>query len=507
MAEQITLGFTEADVTKLIQKTGGDVVQAQAEFRRLQALRNVGSKKNSGKKPSTRKDEMPVAGRPGPNEGRLYQNGPFSYIDKEITSHVVSGGSSLMQWVPTRDIKSRFEHVAHLDWIGAKGFDASQETYPEWLAAVEIGACGYGPTTTWNGFKWQASGGTFSWTTDMMKLYEDSGIHYHEEQPIYTFRNGSGPIINGQALRSDKDWAVARVLFTMESHLEYILRHGDEANSQMEWDGLDKIVRPGYIQSRVQGNGVAHWANPLYVNGAGLTIPQLLQTIRVMVRRIRRRISDRNWSLNLNDMIIYMPQTMWDNLAEYIAAGGMFAYTNQFGFDGKMNFSDYRAEYNAVRSGGMGFGTITVDGFPVPVMVDGMTGVNTTITTAGPVETPAIAGDVYILTRRINGMAVWEQQYINWSQLDYPNWSEDRFTLQNGLVRAGWVTESNKCYYYFAEMGGRMVCYMMPIQGRITNVTIPTLDNLENESGMFWNPDFYASRELGQLYGVDSTVP
>lgn len=483
--------FSEEDITLILQKTGGDVVKAQSEMKRLVALR---------------KDSMPPEGRPGPEEGRLYQNGPFGYIDKEITSAVVTGGSPLMNWIPTSGVKSRYERVSHLEWIGAKGFDSTETTYPEWLNSIEIGECGYGPTTTWSGFTWQASGGTFSWKTDMMKMYEDSGIKYHEQQPTYTFRNAQGVLANGNPLESDKDWAIARVLFAMETHLDYILKHGDEKNSQMEWDGIDQILRPGYVQARVQGSGVAHWADPLYVNGAGLTVAQLFQTIRVVVRRLRRRAQDRNWQISPTDMVILMPHTMWDNLAEYVAAGALYAYTNTFGFSGDMSIDVYDRRYDSIRTGGaLGFGSIKIDGFEIPVMTDPNLGVNTTITDGG-VTTSAISGDIYILTRRASGMTLWEQQYVDWNMLDYPNWNEDRFTLQNGLVRAGWVTEANKCYFYFAEMGGRLVCRMLPLQGRITNVTVSTLDNLENEAGAFYHPDFWASRELGGLTGVDSGV-
>lgn len=460
------------DVYNLLVKGGYDPVAADGLMRQLQDLR---------------KDAMPAGGRPE-GVGRMYENSPFGLLDTDLWTHVVTGGSPLMNWIPSRKIKDRFKHVSHLDFIAPEGFDGS-ESYPDWLASISIGECGYGPSTVWSGFNYQMSGGSFSWTTEMMKPFEDGGIHYYEEQPLRSLRGSS----IGSPISSDKQWAVARVLLASETHLDYVLKHGDKANSDMEWDGLDQIIRPGYVASHVYGSGVPTWADPIWVNGA--TIPDaatLLKTIRVIVRRLRKRVADRNWQLGPADMVVFMSRTMWDNIAETIAAGALYEYTNQFGFNGQQTFKEYRDEYRATKQGGMGFGTIDVDGTPIAVLTDGNMGANTDLTIAGPTTVPAIRGDVYILTRSINGMNLLEQQYVDWNTLDYPAINEEKFALMGGTVRAGWITESNKCYYYYSEMAGRMVCMMQPLQARISNVVIPTLDESENEAGAFYSQDFYA---------------
>ncbi|APU89042.1 hypothetical protein Rctr85_013 [Virus Rctr85] len=454
-----------------LQKAGVDPVQTDAVLRFL----------------SDHFKASPLDG-PRPTSGWLYDNGPFTLIDDDPISAVIPGDSPLGRWLPSRRITDRFETVSHLEWVAPQGFDGSQ-TYAEYLAGVQIDDCGFGPSTSWSGFQYQMQGGKFSWTTSKMKVYPDGGVKYHDKQPLYTLRGSS----IGQPLSSDKEWAVARVLIAMAQHLDYVLKFGNVSNSVMEWDGLSQILTPGYVQARIFGPGIAHWADPLVVNGAPITTPgALAQAIRVTVRRLRRRLRDRNWMTGPGDMAVFMSSTMWDNLAEFVASGAFYRYSNAFGFDGEMTFRDFRQEYRDAKTGGLGFGTLEIDGEPVPVIADGTLGMNVTLDPDGTPK-PAVAGDIYVLTRRANGMALLEQQYVNWDVLDYPTGDpETTFTVQNGLVRAGWITENNTCFYYYGEMGGRVVSYMQPLQGVIRNVVLETLDSNENESGAFYSPDFYA---------------
>lgn len=455
-------------ILELLKATGIDVANADAISRYL-------------------KDTMPAAGRP--STGYLYDRGPFSLIDDDIFSSVVSGGGPLTQWLPSRFINDRFDHISHLEWVAPKGFDGS-ETYAEFLSNIEIPECGYGPSTSWSGFSYQMQGGSFSWTTDMMKPYQDGGTKYYENSPMYTLRGGNG--FSGNPLSSDQEWAVARLFHVLEPHVDYVLKHGDRNNSNMEWDGIEQIIRPGYVQSRRVGPGVPHWADPIVVNGVTLTtIQAALTQIRKVIRRLRNRARSRNWTVQEGDMVVLMSATMWDQLAEYIAMGAMYRYDDTFNFNGEMSYRDFRDEYRDTRTGGIGYGVIPIDGTNIPVLADPNMGINVTLDPSGTPE-PAVMGDIYVLTRRANGVTLLEQQYVDWRKLDYPAINEDIVELEQGHVRAGWITESNKCFYYYAEMAGRMASYYQPMQAVIQNVTIPTLDESEMEAGMFYAPDYYA---------------
>lgn len=461
---------SDPDIFKILTAAGVDPVKVPGI---TEAMKNI------------RKDIVPAR----PNGPRLYDGGPFSMYEDEITSLAMSGGSPVVQWIPTGEVKSHYEVVNHLSFVTPRGFDGS-DTYPEWLASIDIGECGYGPSTNWSGFSYRMDGGSFSWTTDTMQVLPD-GMKYFQKFPSYTVR---GSDLN-MLLSSDKEWAVARVMIAMEQHLDYVVKHGNRLNSDMEWDGLDQVIRTGYVASRTT-SGLATWADPIVVNAATFTtVAQTLNTIRILVRRARRRAAGRNWGILPADMAIVIPAIMWDNLAEYIAAGAMYAYTNTFGFSGQQTFQDFRQEYRNVRQGGLGYGTIDIDGTPVPVLPDVNMGEQSTFEVGGT-TVDSVTGDVYILTRRAGGNLLLQQQYVNWSNLDYPAFDEEQFALQGGFVRAGWINENNKCYYYYAEMAGRLATYMQPMQARINNVTVPTLAGDVNEASSFISSDFQAYNSL-----------
>jgi hypothetical protein len=478
----------EQHFTTALQKAGGDLtnVPALAQFVADELERLA-------------KTNDPFAS-PRPTSGYLYDNGPFSLITDEIISEAVPGDSPISGWLPTSRYTNRFEHVAHLDWVN-NGMDGSLP-YSEWLRGQTIDDCGFGPQVgAWSGFEYKMDGGRFGFTTNQMKLYPDGGIKYHDKQPIYTLRGSN----IGQPISDDREWAVARLLIVMAQHLDYVLKFGNRGNSDMEWDGISQILTPGYVAARVVGRGRPTWADPLIVNGASITtIGQLCQTLRVIARRLRRRVKDRNWNVAPGDQVVFMSQTMWDNMVEYIASGAFYKYSDSFGFDGQMSFRDYRQEIRDIKAGGVGYGVMDIDGFPLPVLTDSSLGVNCTIDPAGTPKS-GITGDIYLLTKRVNGMVILEQQYLDYNKLEYPlSDPETTFTVQGGLVRAGWITKNNNCFHYYTEMSGRMVSYMQPLQAVIRNVTIETLDSNENESVNFTSPDWYAYN--GQRGGVGNAL-
>jgi len=303
----------------------------------------------------------------------------------------------------------------------------------------------------------------------------------------------------GMPLSSDREWAIARLFIVLQQHLDYVIKFGDAANSNMEWNGLDTILRPGYVQNRLIGPGNPTWANPDVVNAVSLTTPgAVLTALRAQVRRILNRANMRQWEIGPLDMAIVMPAAMWDVLAEHVASGAMFRFTNTYNFTGQMTARDFQEMYNSTRSGGLGFGTIAVDGREVPVLVDHSMGYRTTVG-----SNPAVTGDIYILTRRANGMNLLEQQYVDWRRMNYlTNGTEQIVNLPQGHVRAGWVMEANKCFYYYAEMAGRVISYMQPMQAVIRNVTLETISEIVVEGGHYYSPDFYAYGGLQGGTGV-----
>ena len=414
------------------------------------------------------------------NTGWLYQNGPFSMISDDILSLVVSGGSALVQWMPTRLVGDRFERVSHLEWVAPKGFDGSQ-TYRDWLATITIADCDYGPTTDWSGFEYQVEGGRWSFQSPVLHL-EDFGQKDYERSPIYTVRGDQQGLI---ALDNDADWGIARALMVNEQHVNYNYVFGDRNNSQMEIDGIDQIVTPGYVQLKRVGKGIPHFANPLVINGAVLTtVGEVLTTIRAVVRKLRGRAAMRQWGIGGDDMAIALPLAMWVYLAEGLALDGG-------GYNGLTAPTprDFREERDRILTSM----SIPVDGIPVRVLLDGTMGKNVTLNAGDPTEASAVAGDIFILTRRAGGETLLEAQFLDWRQWDKaPPDNTDKFSVLGGIARAGWKETNSKCFQWFVEMGGRLVSRFQPMQARINNVVIPTLLPNENEAMNFTAQDFFA---------------
>lgn len=461
--------ITERTVAEFAKSVGLDATQIDAVTRFLKDV--------------YMKDTLPNNGARDPY-GYLYENGPFTHIEGDIFSSVISGGSVLANWIPSRKVTHRFDNIKHLDWVAPEGFDGSQ-TYADWLNGQTIAECDFGPATSWNGFEYQQQGGSFSWSTGNMRVIPDGGLSYYETSPVYTIRGFSR-----QQVSSDREWAVARVLFAMEAHLDWVLANGNRTNSQMEWDGLETILSENYVLDRVISPTNSNWAKPITINGASITTAAgLLQQLRKLIRLLRNRLQARNIRPAFGDMVIYMGSTMFDNIAESIASGNHYTHSSTGSqFVGNIMYQDFVRNYEQIKS----TRTIDIDGEPILVLVDPNVGMNVTLDPSGT-PAPAVTGPVKVLTRRAGGDVLLEQNYIDYNQMNYPtNGTESTFNLFGGVVRAGWLIQNNQCYKYYAEMGGRLLTRGQQYQGVITNVTIPTLADDEHEGYSFTSPDFYA---------------
>lgn len=425
-----------------------------------------------------------------PSTGWLYDAGPFSAYADDPISACVNEGSPLLSWIPSRLVTFRFPDVAHIESISPSGF-LETDTYADYLNGLTIAECGYGPSTIWTAFEYRVDGGSFSFTSPILK-HDDFGIRDYEKSPVYQIRGSN----IGQPLDNDADWAVARALIVAQQHMNYLVINGDASNSDMEWDGLNVIIASGYVNARKVTPGTPYWANPLIFNAAGINDPvQILKIIRGAVRKLRNRLSARRWSLQQGDMVIALPAAVWPYIADAHASGGNVGFVNTSDFQPYIDYSRYLEERSRITQGGLGFGFIDVDGIPVPVIPeDGMSS-NTLI--GDDSDIPAVAGDIYILTRRANGITLLEHQFINWDELSTPTEDdESTFTLFGGLFRAGWVSVNNKCWQYYVEARGRLVSYAQPFQARINNVAVASILTNEAESGNFWSAIYYAQDAL-----------
>lgn len=455
------------DFTNWAQKNNIDLTVPGAMERALKAYFGGGYLDDA-------KPMKDVVGAP-PVDGWLYDNGPFTWHVESVLSDVMNAGSRLLQWIPVSTLDYKEEHVAHLSFIIPEGWNGSD--YAAWLAANGYGECDYGPADEWYGFEYMIPYGEWSFTTRVLKP-EHSGFNLSARSARYYLRGNR----QGMRIDNDAEFALSRLGFRIQQHESWNIVHGAYGGNH-QWDGVLQILTTGYVTSHMVGTNTPTWSDPLVIDGTSLTTcTDVLMAIRGAVRVLRNRIASRNFTLADGDMAVVMPMPMWAQLLDCIACGGLTgcgsAPANVTG-----TVADVRYERNLAAMQG-----IEIDGVRVPVIPENSLGVSAL--NAGQ---PQVVGDILILTRRMNGMNLWENQHLNWDALGdqwrmaMPNTTTD----YGGLVRVGWVAENQKCYKYFAEAKGRLVCYALPMQARITNVTMDIDRTEEMESGL---PvaDFYA---------------
>ena len=446
------------------------------------------------------KDTMPAGGFPPPG-GRMLDGGPFSIINETVFNGlpITRGGDKISQWIPSGKMTSRKKDVQHLEFIVPKDYDPETQTYGEYLAGLNIGECGYGPAATWSGFRYSVEGGTFSVTTDMLKQIESGGLPYHESMPLsfgYDLIGADGSVMR---LDDDADWALALAIMMAEEHLNYVTTFGYRENSIMEWDGVLAIVTNGYVDAHAVGRGIPHWANPLIRDGAAIVTPaEALSEMYMMVTYILNRAQMKNWPILPGDIVFYMSASMWDLLAAHIASGALEDFQTSYNFTGGITIDSYLNRLEQVRTGGFGYGVVSINSFPVYVITNNNMGVNSTITiSASPAA--AITSDILFLTRQAGSFQLWSHDFLDYADLGGPSFENETFSVQNGYGKAGYITEANKCFYYYMEMMGRLSCNMLPLQGRITSVSLPTGSVYSMEAPGFYSPEFYPYIAKGSL--------
>ena len=431
----------------------------------------------------------------------MLDGGPFSVINETVFNGlpVNSGGNKISRWIPSGKMTSRKKDVQHLEFIVPKDYDPDTQTYGEYLALLDIGECGYGPAATWSGFRYQVEGGSFSVTTDMLKQIESGGLPYYESMPLNFGYDLIGADGSTMRVEDDADWALALSIMMAEEHLNYVTTFGYNENSIMEWDGISAIVTAGYVDAHTVGRGVPHWADPLIRDGAAIvTAAETLSEMYMMVTHIMNRAQMKNWPLVPGNIVFYMSSAMWDLLAAHIASGALEQFQTSYNFTGGITIDSYLNRLEETRRGGYGYGVVPINGFPIYVIPDNNLGVNSTVTISS-VDYAAVTSDIFLLTRQAGRFQLWSHDFLDYSDLGGPSFENETFAVQNGYGKGGYVTESNKCYYYYMEMVGRLSCNMLPLQGRITSVSLPTGSVYSMEAPGFYSPEFYPYVAKGSL--------
>lgn len=420
----------------------------------------------------------------------------FSWYNNDIISDVAYDPAAFEAWLPARAVTNWKEPVAHLSWVAPDGFDGTQ-SYQDFLASQPaIDECDFGDGYTYNICEYIHTMERISASTRNEPIKQENlGMKLFEKQPTVILRGDNA----GLNISNDRDWSIARLGMGMQEHQRWNMIYGNENAYTNTYTGVNEIFTNNWVRNHARQKGSCDFTDPIVVNGVNLsTNEDILRQIRVLVRRLRRRMRQRGYDPVGDDMAIMLNDTMWDYISDSISFGVMSTFNAPEGFELIVTPDVVAKERDRVRTGGVGYGFIPVDGLMVPVIPETRMGASSTIGSQ-----PAVTSDIFVMTKRFRGMTILEHQYLDWRALgdmplpDYQNVGSAFMPqyFQNGMMRVT-VNQlnpaNNLCWYYGADMWGRIVSYMNSLQGRINDVTVLTDVSDENESSSFTSPNFYA---------------
>lgn len=421
----------------------------------------------------------------------------FSFYTGDIISMVADSPSPFSEWLPARAVTNWNEPIAHLSWVAPEDF-TGEDTYADYLAAKDpVEECDFGDGFTYQICEYMHTMARMAWSTKSEPIkVEDLGMKLFERMPQQVLRGDSV----GVNINNDRDWSIARLGIGIQDHQNWNMIYGDERVYSNTYLGINNIVTAGWVRNRNTSRGTCDFTDPIVVSGVDLENNQeILRMMKAIARRLIRRMSQRGYTPRGDDMAWLMNDTMWDMLSETIAWGVMDVFNPPSGFQLQTTPEVVSRELQRVRTGGVGYGSIRVGTYDIPVLPETRIGHGTTNSDG----LPSVTGDIFILTKRYKGFNILEHQYVNWNSLGkspmqdltgFKNGEYKPQIFQNGMIRVSVQTlnGNNLCWYYGADMYGRITTYMSALQGRLNDVTVITYMEGDNESASFTSPDFFA---------------
>lgn len=417
---------------------------------------------------------------------KIYPESPWEwYGEQDIISMVAQTPKPLESWIPTEGVNYLYENVSHLTWVYADGAEPS--TYVDLINALEVGECEFADLTPkYDGCQYTIGFGESSAMSNVLDVHKDFGTMQYKESRRIAVRQPDG----GVALQTadNAQFEVSLAVHNYQQHLNIDLINGTRADNPKMWsDGLLEVISNGYVSGKkVSGSETGcDFTNPIVRDGSMIpSIEAFLIDLRMQIRRLKKRGELIGMPINFTngDTVILMPGAMWDALLDHIAWGANFPApaANYVGAHTIEMVEDRRARY---RTGGLGYGTLPVDGMNIPVIVVDELGIN---------SGNKMVSDVLVLTRRAGGQEILTRQFLDWSQLRTPEAQDNVEISANGFFRNGWLKYNETCFRWFIESQSRLVTRMNALQVRYTSVQIPITAGYDIKSNAY-DANFYVS--------------
>lgn len=362
-----------------------------------------------------------------------------------------------------------------LDWMG---FNVTDEHYKsvEFITYVRPEFNNGTPTTGYiadvcadpNG----VSFGTCKLTVEDFGVYGRQGPVRKIVYPKLYCKTDPRRRLDGTPITDEREWDMR---FTMDVLLQDVMRHLVTGNAATpgQFDGLEQWVNTGYDCSMLDST-VINWNGNSMEGGAGMTWNgnalgssyNIIDVLLAIYRRIKQRIQ---WSPLLStqqsrvgDMILLMPSFMVNCFLDYftcwkVCAGSQYNEVMLQSFEA-------RTFRNSLLGGLFGYGTITLDNTPIPILAYDHEMIK------GPTT-----GDIYLLVASVGSERIWSGEFLSASSAASNLGGQGYFSTDGGRV-LGKVETDNLCEKMKLWLHLRLFCKAPWMQARLQSVKCVTPD-------------------------------
>lgn len=247
--------------------------------------------------------------------------------------------------------------------------------------------------------------------------------------------------LDGEEVTDEREWDLR---FSMENIVQDLSKDLIVGNSSTagKMNGLENIVKTGYGSSMLDSWVVGWNGNPLS-GGAGITVNgqgigasfDFIDVLTALTRRVKARIGWspllRNQTMNLGDMILLAPTHVAEEILDFYTCWSVCASTEDITV--QLQSLEARTFRRQLMGGLYGYGTITIDGIPIPIM-----GYDWELIKS------ATLNDIYLLTGGIGSVRLWYGEHLSAVQAASVHGGQGYFSTDGGRVLAKYDTE-NEC--------------------------------------------------------------
>lgn len=333
-----------------------------------------------------------------------------------------------------------------LDWIGftvgtdcVKTFEYITFVRPTQSEGANTAGHLADPCATPNGWEF----GSAKMTIEDFGRYGRLGPTRNIMQPTRYCMTDPRKRLDGSDVTDEREWDMRFTMETIVQDLSKDLIVGNKATAG-KMDGLENIVKTGYA-SPMLDSWVVDWNGNTMAGGAGITVNgtaiaatfDFIDVLEAIVRRIKARIG---WSpllntqqMNLGDLILLMPTNTAECLLDFYTCWSVCTSTDDLTV--MLQLPEARAFRRQIMGGLYGYGQITIDGIPIPIM-----GYDWELVKS------ATLSDIYLLTGGVGSVKLWYGEHLSAATAASTFGTAGYFATDGGRVLGLWETE-NECYH------------------------------------------------------------